>query len=85
MEKPIASASVTQFRIPLELLKEFKTDPRFIPNPGPHYGYMTFDRDMLKSILLRGSQEARESLAKQLDALYDAGGDLVIMAQTTAL
>ncbi len=84
MEKGTAAPATREFRIPVELLKAFQKDVRFIPNPGPHYGYITFDREMLKSILVHGSPEARAALAEHLDALYQAGGDLVIMAQTAA-
>jgi hypothetical protein len=70
-----------EFKVPLELLKTFQRDPRFLPAQLPVAGYIIFDREMLKSILLSNDVEARKSLAKQLDSLNHAGGELVIMAR----
>ena len=75
-----AAAPPGQFKIPLELLKGFQSDPRFIPVEPPHAGYITFDGAMLRQILLSDDREARAGLAAQLEALSQAGGELVIMA-----
>jgi len=79
MDKPTAAARPAGFAIPSELLSSFKTEVRFIPTIGPHYGYIIFDKGMLKNILLSNDAKAREALATQLDKLEHAGGQLVIM------
>lgn len=81
MEKETATAPTTEFKIPAELMKVFKGDLRLIPIHLPVAGYIMFDAAMLKSILLSGDQAARANLAKQLDGLSQAGGELVIIAR----
>ena len=75
------AATSPDFKIPLDLLKTFQRDPRFIPANLPVAGYIIFDKEMLKSILLSDDIGARKDLAKQLDTLTRAGGELVIMAK----
>jgi hypothetical protein len=76
-----ATAPTAEFKIPLELLKTFQSDVRFIPVDPHHYGYITFDAAMLKAVLLSGDPAVRAKLAEQLDALNRAGGELVIMSR----
>ena len=79
MENKDAAASVKGFTVPIDLLKSFRSDIRFIPAVHPTNGYILFDREMLKSILLSEDLQGRRDLARQLDDLYKAGGELVIM------
>jgi hypothetical protein len=81
MTKQKVSARAPQFRIPLELLKAFKSDVRTLPNALPNNGYIVFDRAMLVSILRSNDVEARTALAKGIDELGKSGGELVIMAR----
>ncbi len=73
-----------QFTLPIELLKTFQNDIRTIPNNLPVAGWITFDLEMLKSVLRRGDQKAGQLLAQRLEELTQAGGHLVIMAAPTA-
>ena len=81
MEGQKPATPVGEFKIPLQLLKEFRTDLRVIPGHLPVAGYIIFDAAMLKSILLSSDAAARTKLAEQIDALSQAGGELVIMAR----
>jgi hypothetical protein len=81
MEKVTATAPTPEFKIPAELLKMFQGDVRLLPVHLPVAGYIMFDAAMLKSILLGDDQGARANLARQLDALSQAGGELVIIAR----
>ena len=68
------------FKVPLELLKAFKSDIRFIPVVPHNNGYIIFDMEMLTSVLRRGDAKAGAALADQLDALGRSKAQLVIMA-----
>lgn len=70
-----------EFTIPVDLVKAFRTDVRFVPQHLPNNGYMVFDHAMLTSILLGDDVKARQNLARQLDELNRAGGQLVVMAR----
>ncbi|HII79232.1 MAG TPA: hypothetical protein HA261_02240 [Methanosarcina sp.] len=73
--------SSQEFVIPIDLLKTFKNDIRIFP-PDPHpNGYITFDRDMLISVLEHGKDVERMELANSLKKMGDLGGELVIMQQ----
>lgn len=72
-----------EFKVPRELLNAFQRDIRFVPNHLPVAGYIIFDNEMLKSILLNPDAKARENFAEKLGALNAAGGELVIVAKTT--
>jgi hypothetical protein len=79
-EAPVAAASSSRkFAVPVGLLKLFKNDIRIFPiDPHPN-GYITFDRDMLISILRSNDVEKQKELAKQIEIMGKAGGELVIM------
>jgi len=72
-------ATSKPFAVPLDLLKQFKSDVRTIPNNLPHNGYIVFDKAMLSQILREGSAKDRLELAKQIDKLGEAGGELTII------
>jgi hypothetical protein len=68
-----------EFAIPLELLRAFRGDVRIFPiDPHPN-GYITFDREMLISVLEHGNDAQRVELANALKKMAKAGGELVIM------
>ncbi len=81
MAKTAAKKGAPEFTIPVDLLKAFRSDVRFLPQHLPNNGYMVFDHAMLSSILLSDDREARQTLARQLDRLEQAGGQLVVMAR----
>jgi hypothetical protein len=72
-------AQSNEFKIPLALLKAFKSDVRTIPKDLAPNGYIIFDHAMLTSILRSNDEAARIELAKQLDKMAEAGGKLVVM------
>ena len=72
-----------EFKVPIELLKAFQNDVRTIPQHLPVNGWITFDLEMLTSVLRRGDPKAGVALAEKLEALKVAGGELVIMAAAT--
>jgi hypothetical protein len=69
-----------EFKIPIELLKAFRSDIRTLPHNLPHNGYIIFDHAMLISILRDNDAAARIELAKQLEKYAEAKGKLVMMA-----
>lgn len=75
----MANPIPTEFKIPIDLLKEFHKEVRFLPQIPHNNGYIIFDIEMLKSVLRRGDPKAGAALAEQLDALTRAQGQLVIM------
>jgi len=76
--KPGAPARA-EFAVPLALLQMFKRDVRvFSAEPHPN-GYITFDREMLISILRSNDVEKQHELAKQIEVMGKVGGELVIM------
>lgn len=79
MPKKIIAKRTAGFTIPIDLVKAFRTDVRFVPQHLPNNGYMVFDHAMLSSILLSDDVKARQNLARQLDELNRAGGQLVVM------
>ncbi|MBZ5512437.1 MAG: hypothetical protein LAN70_14885 [Acidobacteriia bacterium] len=68
-----------EFRIPVDLLKAFTNEVRFVPQIPHNNGYIIFDIDMLTSVLRRGDPKAGAALADHLDALKRAQGQLVVM------
>jgi len=70
-----------QLKIPVELLKAFQTDIRFVPNHLPVAGYITFDRQMLISILRSQDSAAKEGLITALEKL-DPQWQVVLVAPT---
>ena len=70
-----------QLKIPVELLKTFQTDIRFVPNHLPVAGYITFDRQMLLSILRSQDAAAKEGLIAALEKL-DPQWQVVLVAPT---
>ena len=76
-----AAPSVREFVVPVELLKTFKTDIRFLPKILPNNGYIIFDRAMLVAALRSDNKEERTRLAKQIDMLGKSGGELIIVTQ----
>ena len=79
MQKKTATAPASRFQIPVDLLKAFKSDVRFVPNNLPIAGYIIFDRQMLQSILLNDDRKVRAAFVEQLGKVYRAGGELVVM------
>lgn len=73
----------SEFKVPRELLNVFQHDMRFVPNHLPVAGYIIFDHEMLKAILLNPDAKARANFAANLGALNAAGGELVIVARST--
>jgi len=73
-----------EFAIPIDLLKTFTNDIRTYPIVKPNYGYIMFDREMLVSILRGNDVEKRMEVAKQLEKLGNAGGELVIMGRQSS-
>jgi len=78
---PITTPPLKQFRIPTELLKTFQGEMRLVPNNLPVAGYITFDRQMLISILRSQDTAAKESLVAALEKL-DPQWELVLVAPT---
>jgi hypothetical protein len=71
--------TAAHFAVPAELLKTFKKEIRFFP-PLPHpAGYIMFDRQMLITVLERGTDAQRQEMVDALKGLGNAGGELVIM------
>jgi len=79
----IPKAGAKEFKIPIELLKTFQNDVRTIPPHLPVNGWITFDLEMLASVLSRGDLKACAALAEGVKALKAAGGELVIIASET--
>lgn len=80
-----ATSSSTEFAVPRELLKSFKSDIRFLPiNPGTR-GYIMFDRAMLIAALNSSNVEERRNIAKQLENMGKARGELVIIEKSATL
>ena len=75
MATPIAK----EFTIPLDLLKAFQHDVRFVPQLPHNNGYIIFDMDMLISVLRRGDPKASAALAENMEMLKKAQANLVIM------
>jgi hypothetical protein len=69
-----------EFTIPLDLIKSFQTDVRWVPVTH-HNGYIRFDSSMLQKILLSDNAADRKQLAAQLKELNVRGGQLVIVAE----
>jgi len=76
---PTPERTAQGFVIPIDLLKAFKNDIRIFPRDPHPNGYITFDRDMLVTVLERGSDLDRKELAGQIKNIAKAGGELVIM------
>jgi hypothetical protein len=81
MSKEIPTARPKEFTIPVDLLKSFKAEVRFVPQVLPINGWILFDRAMLVAILRGNDATARMEMAKQLERLGEAGGELVIMGR----
>jgi hypothetical protein len=67
------------FAVPTDLLKTFKNEVRFVPHVLPANGWIIFDRAMLISVLTEGDAKARQELARHMEGLGKAGGELVII------
>ena len=68
-----------EFTIPLDLIKSFQTDLRWVPVTH-HNGYIRFDTGMLQKILLSDNLAERQQLVAQLKELSARGAELVIVA-----
>jgi hypothetical protein len=75
----IMGTPTQQLKIPVELLKAFQEDIRFIPNHLPVAGYITFDRAMLISILRSQDVAAKERFITALEKL-DPQWELILAA-----
>ncbi|HVN20327.1 MAG TPA: hypothetical protein VMU05_16190 [Dongiaceae bacterium] len=75
MATPIAK----QFTIPIDVLKSFQHEVRFVPQLPHNNGYMILDMDMLISVLRRGDPKAAATLADNMEALKKSQAELVIM------
>ncbi len=68
-----------EFVIPVALLKTFQKDVRMRPVIDHSKGYITFDMEMLVSVLRSKDPAKAVELAKQLENLSKAGGELIIL------
>lgn len=73
------------FTIPTKLLQAFENEVRVIPAQLHTTGWITFDLEMLVSVLRKGDPAKRESVAQGLEELQRAYGECVIMARTESL
>lgn len=78
-KKKSVAQSAKQLVIPAELLKSFKGDIRIFPSEPHPNGYITFDKEMLISVLEHGTDMERRELVSSLKNLGKAGGELVIL------
>jgi hypothetical protein len=83
MAKVAKTAQPKEFCIPVDLLKTFQNEVRFVPGLGPHAGWITFDMKMLTTMLRSNDFKARAELAKGLEQFGAAGGELVMMDRMT--
>ncbi len=74
-----ATPSVREFVVPVELMKTFKADVRFLPHVLPINGWIIFDRAMLVAALRSNNPEERMNLATQIDKLGKIGGELILV------
>jgi hypothetical protein len=81
--KKTVALSPKQFTIPADLLKTFSGDIRFFPVELHPNGYILFDRQMLISVLERGTDVQRKEMVSALKKLGTAGGELVVMQHQT--
>jgi hypothetical protein len=80
-----ATSSSSEFSVPIDLLKSFKGNVRFMPiNPGTK-GYIMFDRAMLIAALKSSNTEERMNIANQLENMGKARGELVIIEKSATL
>ena len=77
--KKTVTPSPKTFTIPADLLKTFSGDIRFFPVELHPNGYILFDRQMLISVLERGTDVQRREMVSALKKLGTAGGELVVM------
>jgi hypothetical protein len=73
-----AMPSGREFILPAELLKAFKSDVRIL-KPGQLAGFIIFDMKMLATVLNHGTDTERRELAKQIENVGKAGGEMVIV------
>ena len=78
-KKRAQAASSKAFAIPVDLLKSFKKEVRFVPRELPANGWIIFDRAMLISVLRSDNVKERQALAQQIQELGNAGGELVLI------
>jgi len=76
-----STSTSKEFTIPVDLLRNFKSDIRTIPHVLPTNGWIVFDRNMLISILRGNDVNARAELAKEIEKYAEGGGELVMMAR----
>jgi hypothetical protein len=81
MANPSAPAAAPHFSVPVELLKVFQKEVRFVPQHLPTNGYVLFDAAMLKSIILSNDAAAKKEFAEGLDKLERAGGQFVLVSR----
>ncbi len=74
-----AAEAAREFRVPLELLKQFKADLRIHPPVPPSAGWIMFDKEMLLSVLRSDKADVRAEFVKSLERYYEAGGQLVMV------
>lgn len=75
---PVTQAS-RDFAVPVGLLRVFKNDIRRIPEIPHANGWIIFDKEMLVSVLRSNDVRERTELAKQLEMMGNAGGELMIV------
>jgi len=78
------SPAAPGFKIPLDLIRSFQTDVRVLPQIAHNNGYITFDIDMLISVLRKSNVAEATKLASGLEALKAANGSLVIFESAPA-
>lgn len=77
--KMIVKPSAGELTIPIDLLQIFKNDVRIFPLKSNPRGYLIFDREMIISVLERGSDIERMELAKSLKDMDKTNSELVVM------
>jgi hypothetical protein len=82
--QPIRTQTPT-FKIPSKLLHAFENEVRVIPAQLHTTGWITFDLEMLISVLRKGDPAKLENMAQGLEELRRSYGECVIMAPTESL
>ncbi len=80
---PSPTKTTPGFAVPADLLRKFSSEVRFIPSHLPTNGYIVFDRAMLLAVLRGEDVNARQALAKSIEALGKNGGELVVRQDPT--
>lgn len=77
-QAPVTQAA-RNFAVPVGLLRVFKNDIRRIPEIPHANGWIIFDKEMLVSVLRNNDIKERTELARQIEMMGKAGGELMIV------